>query len=117
MKPALSLMVLVSCLVWSMSVSAQRPVYKSGKDLHEALQRDGPEYSSALNYIVGVVDASNGAPARDGFCFDLGPQGVKASQVADVVRIFVAENTQMWDRPGSTLVAAALQEAWPCKQE
>ena len=63
MKPVLALTLLVSSLVCGMSVSAQRPVFKSGKDLHEALQQDGAEYSYALNYIVGVVDASNGSPA------------------------------------------------------
>ena len=115
MKPVLALALLVFSLVCGMSVSAQRPVFKSGKDLHEALQEDGTKYSYALNYIVGVVDAANGSPARDGFCFDLGPQGVNASQVVDVVRVFVSKNTQMWERPGSTLVAAALQETWPCK--
>lgn len=95
--------------------SAQSYVYKSGKDLHEALQQDGVEYSYALNYVVGVVDAANGSATKDGFCFDLKGEAIKGSRIAEVVRAFLVKNTQMWERPGSTLVAAALEEVWPCK--
>ncbi len=102
-------------LVCSTPAGAQRHVFRSGSDLHEALQQDGANYSFALHYIVGVVDASIGAATKDGFCFDLNANGIKASRIADVVKAFVSKNSQMWDRPGSTLVAAALQEAWPCK--
>jgi len=103
---------LLGCTV---AIAADRVVFKSGKDLHEGLQQDGAANSQVLNYIVGVVDAANGAPTGEGFCFDLKGETVSAARIADIVRPFVVKNPQMWDRPGSTLVAAALQEAWPCK--
>ncbi len=95
--------------------NAQTQFFRDGSDLHSALQQDGVEYSHALHYVVGVVDASNGSATRDGFCFDLGPSGIKASQIVDVVKNFLSANKRMWNRSGSTLVAAALQESWPCK--
>ena len=95
---------------------AQGIVYKTGNDLLEALrQATGLEHAYALNYIVGVVDATNGSATREGFCFDLKQEGMKASQLADLVQPFLEKNPQMRDRAGSVLVAAALAEAWPCK--
>lgn len=118
MKSIYSLALLATTLVvlmCSTPASAQRHVFRTGSDLHEALQQDGADYSYVLHYIVGAVDATNGAATKDGFCFDLNAERIKASRIADVVKTFVSKNTQMWDRPGSTMVAAALQEAWPCK--
>jgi Rap1a immunity proteins len=111
--PVSVLLSLVLCC--TAAVAADRIIFKTGKDLHEGLQQDGAGNSQTLNYIVGVVDAANGAPGREGFCFDLKSEVVSAARIADVVRPFAVKNPQMWDRPGSTLVAAALQEAWPCK--
>jgi Ssp1 endopeptidase immunity protein Rap1a len=110
-----TILLLCTLVCSSMPAIAQVSVFRSGKDLHEALQKDGSEYSGALNYVIGVVDAANGAPAKDGFCFRLGPEAVPASRIVEVVKAFVSKNNQMWDRPGSTLVAAALQESWPCR--
>ena len=93
--------------------SAQPFVFKNGSDLHGSLQQDGREYSYALNYIVGVVDAANGTATKGGFCFDLKGE-IGGSQIADVVKAFLVKNPQIWDRTGSTLVAAALEEVWPC---
>jgi hypothetical protein len=106
----------VFLLAGTAHLHAQGIVYKTGNDLLEALrQGTGLEHSYALNYIVGVVDATNGSATREGFCFDLKQEGLKASQIADVVQPFLEKNPQMRDRPGSVLVAAALAEAWPCK--
>ena len=106
-------MLLLGCAA---SLHAQGIVYKTGNDLLEALrQATGLEHAYALNYIVGVVDATNGNATREGFCFDLKQEGVKASQLADVVQPFLEKNPQMRDRAGSVLVAAALAERWPCK--
>ena len=115
MKPILNLMLLTLALGCSVSAIAQHQFFKGGTDLHEGLQQDGPGYSAALNYIVGVVDAANGSATKDGFCFDLKGEAIKGSQIALVVRDFLVKNPQMWDRPGSTLVAAALEEGWPCR--
>jgi len=103
-------------LACTMPLYAQGIVYKTGNDLLEALrQATGLEHAYALNYIVGVVDAVNGSPTREGFCFDLRQEGVKASQIADLVQPFLEKNPQMRDRAASVLVAAALAEVWPCK--
>jgi hypothetical protein len=97
-------------------LSAQGYVYKTGNDLLSALlQETGLEHGHALSYIAGVVDTANGSPTREGFCFNLTQERLKASQIADVVKPFLERNLQMRERPGSVLVAAALAEKWPCK--
>ena len=103
----------IGCVV---PAGAQQQVFKQGGDLHEALQQDTTESSNAMNYIVGVVDALNGTRSRDGACFDLkGAEVVTGSRIAQVVRAFLLKNPQMKERPGSSVVAAALEETWPCR--
>lgn len=115
-RTAWRLPVFMILLAGAAPLPAQGIMYKTGNDLLEALrQATGLEHAYALNYIVGVVDAVNGSATREGFCFDLKQQGIKASQIADVVQPFLEKNPQMRDRPGSVLVAAALAEVWPCK--
>ena len=109
----LTIVLAVGCVV---PAAAQQQVFKQGADLHEALQQDTAASSNAMNYIVGVVDALNGTRTRDGACFDLkGAEGVTGSRIAQVVRAFLLKDPQMKERSGSSAVAAALEEAWPCK--
>ncbi len=115
-RPALSASAFMLVLACAVPLHAQGIVYKTGNDLLDALrQATGLEHAYALNYIVGVVDATNGNATREGFCFDLKQENIKASQIADVVQPFLEKNPQMRDRAGSVLVAAALAERWPCK--
>ena len=115
-RTALQASVFMLVLACTMPLYAQGIVYKTGNDLLEALrQATGLEHGYALNYIVGVVDAVNGSATREGFCFDLRQEGVKASQIADLVQPFLEKSPQMRDRAASVLVAAALAEVWPCK--
>ncbi len=115
MKAILSPVLLVLALCCTAQANAQRLVFKTGADLHEALQQDGAAHTNALNYVVGVVDALNGISSEHGFCFELKGEALTGARIADVVRSFLVKNPQMWDRPGSTLVAAALEEGWPCR--
>jgi hypothetical protein len=115
MKQALYIVTVVAALACGAFGSAQAQVYKQGADLHEALQQDGPLLSNALNYIVGVVDALNGTRSRDGACFDLKGGAVPAARITDVVRAFLLKNPQMKEQGGSSVVSAALAEAWPCR--
>lgn len=106
---------LIAALAGTMPAAAQQQVYRRGADLHEALQQDGPAASAALNYIVGAVDAQNGRPAADGECFDLKGEAVPASRIVQVVRAFLLKNVPSKERAGSSVVAAALAEVWPCR--
>jgi len=116
MRGSLRKLTMVLALGCAVPAAAQQQVFKQGVDLHEALQQDGAESSNALNYIVGVVDALNGTRSRDGSCFDLkAAETVTGSRIAQVVRAFLLKNPQMKERPGSSVVAAALEETWPCR--
>ncbi len=115
MKAIFAPTVLAFALGCTLPASAQRLVFKTGADLHEALQQDGAAQTNALNYVVGVADALNGMLGEHGFCFELKGEALTGARIADVVRSFLVKNPQMWARPGSTLVAAALEEGWPCR--
>jgi hypothetical protein len=115
MKPLLAATSLILSLACTLPANAQQQVFKRGADLHEALQQDGPQASNALNYIIGVVDAANGLRTGDGFCFDLKAEAVTGAQIAQVVRAFLVKSSQMKEQKGSSVVSAALGEAWPCR--
>jgi hypothetical protein len=115
MKSLLTATSLLICLAGTSPVNAQQQVFKRGADLHEALQQDGPQASNALNYIIGVVDAANGLRSADGFCFDLKAENVTGAQIAQVVRAFLVKSSLMKEHKGSSVVSAALGEAWPCR--
>lgn len=115
MKAIFASTILMIVLGSTAPANAQRLVFKTGADLHEALQQDGAAHTNALNYVVGVVDALNGMLSEHGFCFELKGEPLTGARIADVVRSFLVKNPQMWDRSGSTLVAAALEEGWPCR--
>ena len=115
MKQVLYIVPVVAVLACSSFGSAQAQVYKQGADLHEALQQDGPPLSNALNYIVGVVDALNGTRSRDGTCFDLKGEAVPAARITGAVRAFLLKNPQTKQQGGSSVVSAALADAWPCR--
>ena len=117
-RPAIPkfLALLALALAFSVPARGQGYVYKTGDELHEALQQaTGLEHAYALHYIAGVVDTANGSTTREGFCFDLKHESLKASEIANVVKPFLEKNPQMRDRPASVLVAAALAETWPCR--
>ena len=64
-RPALSASAFMLVLACAVPLHAQGIVYKTGNDLLDALrQATGLEHAYALNYIVGVVDATNGNATR-----------------------------------------------------
>ena len=113
MKSTIGMTALVLALAWADPAGAQQQIFKSGADLHEALQQD-TQAANALNYIVGVVDSTNGVRSPAGACFDLKGEAVAGARLAQVVRAFLLKTPGMKERPGSGLVIEALGEAWPC---
>lgn len=115
MKSIFATTLLVLTLASTLPANAQQQVFKSGADLHEALQQDGPQASNALNYIIGVVDAANGLRSGDGFCFDLKAEALTGAQITQVVRAFLVKSSPKKEQKGSSAVSAALGETWPCR--
>ena len=71
--------------------------------------------SHGFGYVIGVVDALNGVrhPSTK-LCFSI-PDGVRARQLTDTVRMYLENNPQMRHYSANSLVATALSIAFPCR--
>lgn len=95
-----------------------RAEFFTTQELHESLllhpkvdNNDSAVHASvAFGYVLGVFDSSG-----DGLLF-CAPKGVTAGQIRAVVSRYLASNPGRWDRPATTEVVSAFQQAWPCQQ-
>jgi hypothetical protein len=60
-------------------------------------------------FVVGVYDTTQGILV-------CAPNGLKVGQIVAMVKKFVRENPDQWNRAASTLVINALSSAFPCKR-
>lgn len=89
--------------------------FNNGNKLHDACKNDR-EY--ALGYVVGAYDMgqymslwerSDGLEPR--FC---SPANSTTGQYTDIVCNYLAEHPEVRTDSASSLMSAALREAWPC---
>lgn len=77
------------------------------------------ERAIAIGYIAGIVDnfeyAQRYQGLTSGFCFAV-PESVSSLQLADITRLWLERTPQHRHYGAAGLVAAALQEAYPCKK-
>lgn len=64
---------------------------------------------SYMGFVAGVSDALDGLA----FCI---PAGVTLGQAGAVVNKYLKEHPEEWNESGTTLVARALRQAFPCKK-
>ena len=94
----------------------------SGQDLNEACNA-GDTFSTGecVGYIGGVYDAGKvldrGTKKRqwNGGWTACVPEGVKAGQLMEVVKKWLREHPSEWHLGAGGLVAAAFDEAFPCR--
>lgn len=66
--------------------------------------------ASSLNgFVAGVHDAVEGVLVCT-------PNEMKVGQIVGMVKKYVRDNPDKWNRPASTLVVNALSSAFPCKR-
>jgi hypothetical protein len=88
---------------------------KEGADAHDKQERgsaNAAEYflvGQFLGYIVGFNDALSGIAICP-------PDGVKVGQLVGMVKKYVRDNPDKWNRPARELVIDALQPAFPCRK-
>lgn len=68
------------------------------------------ESVAALGYIMGVADAHHGS----GYC---PPPNVKASQLNDMVKIFLEQNPTTRNTTADQIVYHVIKMAYPCQQK
>ncbi len=93
------------------------PYFLHGNQLYMECQDAGNNFERAkcIAYIIGVADTSEdvmwGLERKD-FCF---PKQLAASQLRDVVMLWLQKNPQERSLNASGLVYNAFKEAFPCK--
>ncbi len=109
MKRLLMVMLVMS---WASPVWA---AFNSGNQLIAFCQASemDPGNAYCLGYMAGTFDALDGADRGAGGYTFCNP-GVTLNQVRDVVVMWLSDHPQHRHHDAHTLVAAALNEVWPC---
>jgi len=92
--------------------------FTDGNRLLEAmLSTSTEEQTWALGYVIGTIDTLNNertlSPATG--CFAI-PEGTKAGQLRDAVKLYLEQNPSGGQNMAASLVAIAMQKAYPCKK-
>ena len=119
MRMILLAAVMVLIGVWGTTASAG--AFISGNKLYDFCKnypgsKDRPETCSA--YVIGIMVAMSynipeGSLGTYRFCLS---DGVRASQAADIVTAWLANNPKDRHIGAAGIVAQALSQAWPCKE-
>ena len=93
--------------------------FMSGNDLLNGLKGNAINRASAIGYIAGAADSGdfknlNPAKLKTGFCFAV-PEEVVAQQLVDIVKSWLEKHAEKRHHNASSLIAAALDEKFPCK--
>lgn len=102
---------LIAAALPSVSASAE---FRTGADIKPGLEGWVSEGSTetvrdalAFGYVIGVHDALAGTAVCIG-------EGVTQRQVVDAVLKFMRGNPEVLGATADRVIAAALEEAWPC---
>jgi hypothetical protein len=104
----------------STNASAQTvSAFEDGNSLYERCAEPTATFSRGvcLGYVVGIFDAmlSAGGTPIAGFSVCL-PRGVTKGQAFDVVTRFLASHPELRHLTAASLVARALEQAFPCRR-
>jgi hypothetical protein len=75
----------------------------------------GTAHGVCLGYVQGVYDGALGPTHSLGDFMACVPEGVEAKQMVDVVSHYLTSHPERRQFTGSSLVADALSQAFPCK--
>ncbi|MCX8146785.1 MAG: Rap1a/Tai family immunity protein, partial [Azovibrio sp.] len=78
-------------------------------DIGNVQPADYQKVGYLIGFVVGVHDAVDGILVCT-------PNQVKVGQIVSMVKKYVRENPDKWNRAASTLVMNALSSAFPCKK-
>lgn len=111
--------VFISCIV-GLAVLPATAGFKSANDLWDhctARERDRhyqQDNAMCMGYIVGIADVLDDGDNVDGLRACL-PRGATIGQVVDTAMYYIRDNPQDRHYSASSVVAAALAAAFPCR--
>jgi hypothetical protein len=113
--------IIFSLILPLLASNALASPFISGNVLHEAFQKSPSTQDSAAAemFVIGVHDALEGVQASNrsnDYCIFEKPKNVTGQQVADVVKLFLAQHPEKRQYSAASLVVEALGGAWPCKR-
>jgi hypothetical protein len=93
-------------LIMSFSASAD---FFTGNNLNNYIKNTESNFKQGLfsGYVIGVVDTGNDIL----FCT---PNGATAGQLSAVVKKYLQQNPELWNKGASELVINSLAKAYPC---
>jgi len=101
-------------------VAATQPAQAAmdGNMLLSVCEDSSAETGVCVGYILGVIDTQDWWAAREGqTCRIKRPANAPARQYIDVVLRTLREHPEKRHLPGTFLVTASLEEAFPCAQQ
>lgn len=96
------------------------PLFFTGQKLKDLIESKGENKSTALGYIIGVMDGNtltvrmNTAPSMKplyNFCV---PDKSNIGQAEAIVKKYLETHPETWHYPASGLILVALGEVWSC---
>lgn len=108
-------MLRLSLVLMLLFASPVRADFLDGNKLHETCNKetDFSFQGFCHGYIIAVADVMDDGQVMFGFKVCT-PEGVKAPQLIDVVKRWLANNPQDRHYAADSLIAGALDEAFPC---
>ncbi len=93
-------------LIMSFSASAD---FITGNSLNNYIKDTESDFNKGLfsGYVIGVVDTGDGIL----FCV---PSGASAGQLSAVVKKYLQQNPEQWNKGASEQVINSLAKAYPC---
>ena len=107
--------ILIGASIWAFAVSPALSDFVDGNRLRDACVDtvDQSARGLCLGFIAAASDMSKCDRAYKGFSHNA-PEGASLLQVKTVVVKWLNEHPELWHYAATELVAAGLQETWPC---
>jgi hypothetical protein len=85
--------------------------FVSGNALYNWSKEKESNYIKGLfgGYVIGIVDTTDGIL----FCI---PKGSSVGQLNAVVKKYLEQNPEEWNKSASNIVILSLEKAFPCKK-
>ena len=107
--------ILIGASIWAFAVSPALSDFVDGNRLVRACGDtvDQSARGLCLGFIAAVTDMSKCDRPYKGFSHDI-PSEVQLVQIKTVAVKWLNEHPELWHYAAAELVAAGLQEIWPC---
>ena len=102
---------------WSSSLAFATAFRDGNHLLRDCSRPDTIEFAFCLGYVDAITDVLEAGNSVNGYraCVPVGPGGVEAFQLKDIVVQYLRRNPSPRHLGAAGLVAGAISEAFPCR--